>query len=49
MSSNQKFSKTDRQFEIVDDLPETLPVVDGELELFEAHLFDILIEMTQHQ
>lgn len=49
MPSNQKVSKTDRRFEIVDDLSETLPVLDGELELFEAHLFDILIEMTQHQ
>lgn len=49
MPSHQKTSKADRRFEVADDLPDTLPVLEGELELFEAHLFDILVEMTQHQ
>lgn len=40
--------KTEPNRQIVDDLPETLGILEEELTLFEQHMLDILREMTQH-
>ena len=40
--------KTQPNCQIVDDLPETLGILEEELALFEQHMLDILREMTQH-
>ena len=45
----RKSKKTEvAAFRVRDDWPEILPITEAELELFEAHMLDLITIMVQH-
>jgi hypothetical protein len=37
-----------KELRVIDDWPEELPITEAELDLFEAHLLDMITAMAQH-